>query len=85
MIYFSHNKQEYHPSKKEKLKWTSNKIRLFKRLLKKLSALRATLKNDERKVLDQLVTGSANEVGAHQLNVNAANLGNNAMQRPAPR
>lgn len=39
----------------------------FKRLLKKLSALRATLKNDERKLLDQLVIGSADEVEAHSL------------------
>ena len=38
-----------------------------KRLLKKLSALRATLKNDERSLLDQLVTGAANEVEAHRL------------------
>ena len=39
----------------------------IKRLLKKLSALRATLKNDERKMLDQLVIGSVNEVEAHTL------------------
>ena len=39
----------------------------IKRLLKKLSALRATLKNDERKMLDQLVTGSADDVEAHML------------------
>ena len=36
----------------------------IKRLLKKLSALRATLKNDERKLLDQLVTGSAERSGS---------------------
>ena len=39
----------------------------FKRLLKKLSALRATLKNDERSLLDGLVIGSADEVEAHSL------------------
>ena len=36
----------------------------FKRLLKKLSALRATLKNDERSILDELVTGSAGRSGS---------------------
>ena len=40
----------------------------FKRLLKKLSALRATLKNDERSLLDEMVTGSADEVEAHSMN-----------------
>jgi hypothetical protein len=39
----------------------------IKRLLKKLSALRATLKNDERKLLDQLVIGSEDEVEAHSI------------------
>jgi hypothetical protein len=33
-----------------------------KRLLKKLSALRATLNNDERRMLDELVIGSVDEV-----------------------
>jgi hypothetical protein len=33
-----------------------------KRLLKKLSALRATLNNDERRMLDELVLGSVDEV-----------------------
>ena len=44
----------------------------IKRLLKKLSALRVTLNNDERKFLDELVIGSANEVTAHSMKVNPA-------------
>ena len=39
----------------------------FNRLLKKLSALRATLKGDERDLLDGLVTGPTDEVGAHSM------------------
>ncbi len=41
----------------------------FNRLLKKLSALRATLKSDERNLLDGLVTRPIDEVSAHALNV----------------
>jgi hypothetical protein len=41
----------------------------IKRLLKKLSALRATLNNDERSLLDGLVTSSADEVAAHSMMV----------------
>jgi len=41
----------------------------FKRLLKKLSAMRATLRNDEREILDAIVTG---EVEAHKLSVDKA-------------
>jgi hypothetical protein len=41
------------------------------RLLKKLSSLRATLKNDERRILDNLLTGSADEVTSHSMNVGA--------------
>ena len=52
-----------------------------KRLLKKLSALRATLKNDERKLLDQLVTGSADEVEAHTMRTSSANAATNAVHR----
>ena len=50
----------------------------FKRLLKKLSALRATLKNDERSLLDEMVTGPADEVEAHSMN-------NRPHPRPASR
>ena len=41
----------------------------FNRLLKKLSALRATLKGDERNLLDTLITGPVDEVGAHSMKV----------------
>ena len=41
----------------------------FKRLLKKLSAMRATLQNDEREILDAIVTG---EVTAHKLSADRA-------------
>jgi len=41
----------------------------FNRLLKKLSALRATLKSDERNLLDGLVTSPIDEVGAHAMKV----------------
>jgi hypothetical protein len=39
----------------------------LKRLLKKLSALRATLKGDERSMLDGMVIGSFDEVIAHKM------------------
>jgi len=67
VIYFSHNKQEYYPFKKGDATMDVKQDQAVKRLLKKLSALRATLKNDERKLLDQLVTGPADEVEAHSL------------------
>ena len=45
----------------------------LKRLVKKLSALRATLRSDERALLDQLILGSAAaEVEAHSLTSAAA-------------
>jgi len=40
-----------------------------KRLFKKLSALRATLSNEERKILDELIV---NEVAAHKMTSRAA-------------
>jgi hypothetical protein len=42
----------------------------IKRLLKKLSALRATLNNDERRLLDELVVGSADEVKLQSMKIN---------------
>ena len=42
-----------------------------KRLFKKLSALRATLSQEERDILDNLVTAS--EVGAHKMTAKASN------------
>jgi hypothetical protein len=39
------------------------------RLLKKLSALRATLKSDERNLLDGLITAPVDEVGAHAMHI----------------
>ena len=47
----------------------------LKRLLKKLSALRATLKNDERNLLDNLVTSPKDEVSAHRWATFSANAG----------
>jgi len=41
----------------------------FNRLLKKLTALRATLKSDERNLLDVIVTRPFDEVAAHSMNV----------------
>ena len=41
----------------------------FTRLLKKLSALRATLKGDERALLDGLVLGAQDEVSANSMRV----------------
>src|SRR5512135_3714229 len=41
----------------------------FNRLLKKLSALRATLKGEELIMLDELITGTVDEVGAHAMHV----------------
>ena len=48
-----------------------NKDQAFKRLLKKLSALRATLKSEERGILDGLIIRSVDEVGAHKMNIGA--------------
>ena len=56
----------------------------FKRLLKKLSALRATLKSDERALLDGLITGAADEVGAHSMNVKAVNTAKNLAKHASP-
>jgi FixJ family two-component response regulator len=44
----------------------------FNRLLKKLSALRATLKSDERNLLDGLITGPVDEVAAHAMHISTA-------------
>src|SRR5512136_8479 len=41
-----------------------------KRLLKKLSALRATLNNDERRMLDELVIGTPDEVKLQSMKLN---------------
>jgi hypothetical protein len=41
----------------------------YTRLFKKLSALRATLPNDERAILDRLIV--VNEVSAHKMNTKA--------------
>ena len=56
----------------------------LKRLLKKLSALRATLKSDERTLLDGLITGAADEVGAHSMNVKAINTAKNLAKHASP-
>jgi hypothetical protein len=42
------------------------------RLTKKLSALRATLRKDERDLLDELILGAAAEVAAHSMTTAAA-------------
>jgi hypothetical protein len=55
----------------------------IKRLLKKLSALRATLTNDERSVLDGLVLGSVSEVETHSMNISAARPASKPMARAA--
>jgi len=47
----------------------------LKRLLKKLSALRATLKNDERMLLDDLVTNAKADVSAHVFKPASAEAG----------
>ena len=39
----------------------------FNRLIQKLSALRQTLKGEERELLDRIVTTSANEVALHSI------------------
>jgi hypothetical protein len=54
------------------------------RLLKKLSSLRATLKNDERIILDELITGSPDEVTAHSMNVKAVNPAKTPTRTTAP-
>ena len=56
----------------------------FNRLLKKLSALRATLKSDERNLLDGLVTGSVDEVGAHTMKGTPTSPARNTISRASP-
>ena len=52
---------------------STQKKQASKRLFKKLSALRATLSNDERDILDSLIVtdgkAGAKEVGAHKFNL----------------
>jgi hypothetical protein len=55
------NKNITHSSKGE-AKMDAKQDQAVKRLLKKLSALRATLNNDERRMLDELVIGTPDEV-----------------------
>ena len=55
----------------------------FKRLLKKLSALRATLTNNERSLLDELITGSADEMKAHSMKVSSASPRTSPKTAPA--
>ena len=56
----------------------------FTRLLKKLSALRATLKSDECNLLDGLITGPIDEVGAHMMNVSPISPARNVARATAP-
>jgi hypothetical protein len=56
----------------------------FNRLLKKLSALRATLKGDERNLLDGLITGPTDEVVAHAMNVKAISPAKTAAKTASP-
>ncbi len=46
---------------------TDKKTQAAKRLAKKLTALRQTLRKDEREILDQLVTKAAPEVEGHSI------------------
>ncbi len=48
------------------------KNQALKRLLKKLSALRATLRHDERVLLDEIILGSVAEVSAHTMTAAAS-------------
>jgi len=50
----------------------------YTRLFKKLSALRATLPNDERAVLDSLIV--FDEVSAHKMNTKAVNKASKASE-----
>jgi len=47
------------------------KFQALKRLVKKLSALRATLRKEERDLLDELIVGRAAEVEGHSMNAAA--------------
>jgi hypothetical protein len=51
--------------------------RALKRLTKKLSALRKTLRADERNLLDRMILGdeAAAEVQAHRITASAADMG----------
>ena len=46
---------------------TDKRTLAMKRLLKKLSALRKTLRKDERELLDQLVIRESSEVKGHEM------------------
>ena len=56
----------------------------FNRLLKKLSALRATLVGDERNLLDRLITGPIDEVGAHSMSVTPISPVRNSIKASSP-
>ena len=56
----------------------------FNRLLKKLSALRATLQGDERNLLDGMITSPTDEVTAHAMNVKAISPAKTAAQTASP-
>jgi hypothetical protein len=45
----------------------AKELQAWKRLAKKLSSLRATLRADERKILDQLIVGAGSEVELHSM------------------
>ena len=45
----------------------AKQAQVLKRVTKKLSALRVTLRKDERDILDQLILGAKAEVGGHRL------------------
>ncbi len=47
---------------------TNQELNAYKRLGKKLSELRKTLRQDEREILDRIVTGKKAEVTGHELN-----------------
>lgn len=51
---------------------TSKEIKALERLTSKLSALRKTLRGDERKQLDAMVLGAKSEVTAHAASVRGA-------------
>src|SRR6266508_3616627 len=46
------------------------KDKAFKRVIKKLNAVRAVLQDDEREVLDEIITTEPEEVQAHRIALN---------------
>lgn len=56
-----------HGTVKEEHDMDAKELQAWKRVAKKLSALRQTLRKEERKILDRMILGESSEVEMHAL------------------